>query len=276
MLFALVVLMMFLGLLFYLYEVGLKPQLAERKRHEREKLERERIRSQERIRTSQSRNEPRNPQPIKEPTRERDKKWVNTQANGPPPPPPQKWGTIPPTQDSSIEDLIENLNHPNFCRLAADLLAQRGSTEPRVIKELVFASLNPYYNLREACLQALKSLDQNWLENPAVLNTLPTLAYSFRSYYCELQQHDFKKWIANITKTLCAIGEPAAPHLAALIAEKNEKAEYKIHAMRILRDIGPNAVRVAKPQLIQAMNSKTSMLRSVAADTLAILEEGAK
>jgi HEAT repeat protein len=69
-------------------------------------------------------------------------------------------------------------------------------------------------------------------------------------------------------KLLKQIGEPAVSSLANLIVEEEDKVEYQIHAIWLLKDIGPDVANVAVPKLIQALRNKASKVRIAAAEAL--------
>ncbi len=211
----------------------------------------------------------------KQSVRERGRRWYNSEHDQPSLPSlPQE---SEPSDASSIEDLIKHLgcaNNSGFRCLAAELLGQKGSTATPAISALLIAGVDIDATVRKAALNALKSIDPHWFQNSEVQKALPKLAKEFKQSYC------FKKSYSEevskaADKLLRQIGKPAVPYLANLIVEEEDKVEYKIQAIWILRDIGSDATS-AVPQLIQALSSKASKVRIAAAKVLANFRTAAK
>ena len=196
---------------------------------------------------------------------ERDRIWVSTKDDR-----PILLQELEPSGDSSIEELIKHLgcaNNSEFRCRAAELLGQRGSTATLAISALLIACVDVDATVRKVALNALESIDPGWSQNSEVQKSFPKLTDEFKHSYC------FKKAYSEDVseaayKLLQQIGKPAVPFLANLIVEEEEKIEYKIRAIWILRDIGSDA-RDAVPKLIQALKSKASQLRIAAAEALA-------
>jgi HEAT repeat protein len=200
----------------------------------------------------------------KPPARERDRTWFNTSDDRSSL--PQEAG---PSGDSSIEDLIKYLQYGNnleFRRLAAELLGHRGSTAASAISALLIACVDIEVTVRKVALNALESIEPNWPQNPEVQKAFPKLTEEFKNSYCF--KKSYSKDVSEAAyKLLKQIGEPAVSSLANLIVEEEDKIEYKICAIWILRDLGPTAAS-AMPQLIQALSNKASKVRIAAADAL--------
>ena len=213
-----------------------------------------------------------NPNSSKQPVRERGRVWFNSEDDQPSLPRESE-----PSGASSIEDLIKHLgcvNNSGFRCLAAELLGQRGLTAISAISALLIAGVDIDATVRKAALNALESIDLDWFQNSEVQKALPKLTKEFKHSYC------FKKsYSEEVSKAadrlLQQIGKPAVPYLANLIVEEEDKIEYKIHAIQILKDIGSDATS-AVPQLIQALSSKASQVRIAAAEALANFRTAAK
>lgn len=212
------------------------------------------------------------PDPSKPPVRERDRIWFNTSDDR---------SSLPqesePSGDSSIEDLIKHLgcvNNLKFRRLAAELLGQMGPTAAPAISALLIACVDVNATVRKAALNALESIDPGWPQNPEVQKAFPKLAEEFKHSYCF--KNSYSKDVSQAAyKLLKQIGEPAVSSLANLIVEEEDKIEYKIRAIRILKDIGPDAAS-AVPKLIQALSNKASKVRIAAAEALVNFRSVAK
>ncbi len=200
----------------------------------------------------------------KPPIRERSRIWFNT-SDGRPSLPQEPE----PSRDSSVEDLIKYLgcaNNSEFRRLAAELLGQMGSTATSAMPALLIACIDINATVRQAALNALETIDPGWTQNPAVHKTLPELAKEFKHAYCF--KNSFSKEVSQaVYNLLQQIGEPAVSSLANLIVEEEDKIEYKIRAISILRGLGSDAAS-AVPQLIQALRDKASKVRLAAAEAL--------
>jgi HEAT repeats/HEAT repeat len=205
-----------------------------------------------------------NPKTSKLPVQERDRVWFNTTDDRPNLP-----EELEPSGDSSIEDLIKKLgcgNNAEFRCLAAELLGQRGLTAAPAISALLIACVDINATVRTAALNALESIDPNWPKNSEVQKVFPKLVEEFKRSYCIKKSYSEEVSQAAY-KLLEQIGEPAVSFLANLIVEEEDKIEYKIRAIWILRDIGLAAAS-AMPQLIQALSDKASKVRITAAETL--------
>jgi HEAT repeat protein len=204
---------------------------------------------------------------LKSEVRERDRIWFDTRDNR-----PNLQPELKPSSSSSIEDLIKSLgcgNNSEFRRLAAELLGQRSQTATPAISALLIASVDVNATVRTAALNALESIDPGWPQNPEAKKAFPKLMEEFKHSYC------FKKSYSEDVsraayKLLQKIGEPIVPLLANLIVEEEDKVEYKIYAIWILRDLGLGAAS-AMPQLIQSLNHKVAKVRISAAEVLANL-----
>jgi HEAT repeat protein len=205
-----------------------------------------------------------NPDSSKSSVRERDRVWFSTKDDRPNLP-----QELEPSGDSSIEELIKYLGHGNnseFRYRAAELLGQRGSTAIPAISALLIACVDMDATVRKVALNALESIDPGWHQNSEVQKAFPKLTEEFKHSYC------FKKaYSEDVSKAayklLQQIGKPAVSSLANLIVEEEDKIEYKIRAIWLLKDIGSDA-RDAVPRLIQSLSSKASQVRIAAADAL--------
>ncbi|WP_144405746.1 HEAT repeat domain-containing protein [Aliterella atlantica] len=139
---------------------------------------------------------------------------------------------------------------------------------------LLIACVDVDASVRKAAFDALNSIDPNWTHNSETQKALPRLTKEFKHLYC------FKKSYSEevskaADKLLRQIGKPAVSYLANLIVEEEDKIEYKIHAIWILKDIGSDATS-AVPQLIQVLSCKASKVRIAAAEALANFRTAAK
>jgi HEAT repeat protein len=199
------------------------------------------------------------------PIRERDRFWFNTKDSRPNLPQETE-----PSGDSSIRELIQHLgcgNHTESRRRAAEILSQRGAAATPAISALLIACVDVDATVRETSLNALESIDPNWLRNLEVEKALPKLTEEFKHSYCFRKA--YSEDVSKVAyKLLQQIGKPAVSFLADLIVEEEDKIEYQIHAIWVLRDIGLDATD-AVPQLVQALRSRASQVRIAAAETLA-------
>jgi HEAT repeat protein len=207
------------------------------------------------------------PDPPKSEVRERDRIWFDTRDDRPNLRPETK-----PSSNSSIEDLIKSLgcgNNSEFRRLAAELLGQRGQIATPAISALLIACVDVDITVRKTALNALELIDPGWPQNPEAPKSFPKLMAEFKHSYC------FKKSYSEDVsraayKLLQRIGEPVVPSLANLIVEEEDKVEYKVAAIWLLRDLGLGAAS-AMPQLIQSLSHKVAKVRISAAEALANL-----
>jgi len=206
----------------------------------------------------------RNSAPSKTYVRERDRIWYDTRDSR-----PELQQETPPANDSSINDLIKYLgcsNNSNFRSLAAKLLGQKGSTAIPAISALLLSCVDIDATVRNDAFSALESIDPDWCQSPEVQKALPKLAQAFKHSYCFKSSYS-EEVSQTAYKLLRQIGKPAVPFLAHLIVEEEDKIEYKIRAIWILRDLGSEATS-AVPQLIRSLKDKGSRVRIAAAEAL--------
>ncbi|WP_083887130.1 HEAT repeat domain-containing protein [Nodosilinea nodulosa] len=203
-------------------------------------------------------------QTFKPPVRERDRVWFNTEDDR-----PSFQQDVGPSSTSSIEELTKYLNcgnNPEFRRLAAKLLGQMGADAVSAISPLLIACVDISKTVRKEALNALQLIDPCWPKNSEVYKVFPRLAEEFKYSYCF--QKAYSEDVSQAAyKLLQQIGKPAVFYLANLIVEEGDKIEYKVRAIQVLADIGADA-ESAVPQLIQALNSKSSQVRMAAAKAL--------
>jgi tetratricopeptide (TPR) repeat protein len=200
----------------------------------------------------------------KAPVRERDSSWYDTSDDRPNLP-----EELAPSSNSSTEDLInalEYVNNSKFRCLAAELLGQRGSTATPAISALLVACIDVDGTVRRTALNSLELIDPGWPQNPEVKKAFPKLTEMFKHSFCF--KHSYDDDVSKVAYGLLQqIGKPAISALAHLILENEDKIEYQVHAIWLLKDIGPSAAS-AVPQLIQALNNKASRVRIAAAEAL--------
>jgi hypothetical protein len=121
--------------------------------------------------------------------------------------------------------------------------------------------------VRTAALNALGLIDPNWIQNPEVQKAFPKLTEEFKHSYCVKKSYS-KEVSKAAYKLLQQIGKPAVSSLANLIVEEEDKIEYKVSAIWLLRDMDPAAANAAVPKLIQALSNKASKVRIAAAEAL--------
>jgi HEAT repeat protein/tetratricopeptide (TPR) repeat protein len=208
----------------------------------------------------------------KAPVRERDSLWYDTSDDRPDLP-----EELVPSSNSSIEDLINSLEYVNnskFRCFAAELLGQRGSTATPAISALLVACVDVDETVRRTALNSLELIDPGWPQNPEVKKAFPELTEVFKHSLCF--KHSYDDDVSKVAyKLLQKIGKPAISSLANLIVEEEDKIEYQVRAIWLIKDIGPSAAS-AVPQIIQALSNKASRVRIAAAEALVYFNSVAK
>jgi HEAT repeat protein len=199
-----------------------------------------------------------NPVPFEEqqPVLMRGRLWKNTAETG--------WEVSREQEvscDSSVDSLIKQLaraDRTDVRRSAARGLGQLGPTAAPAVSALVNSTVDVDATVREAALSALEAIDPAWPKNVETRKAIPDLVTALRSWSANVAQAAFRM--------LNLVGPLAVPDLADALSNGEDTTD-KIHMMRVLARIGPNAAS-AVPGLTRALGSQFLQARIAAAETL--------